>query len=72
MEDKQFWIQLGQDFGETKQLSISTCKALEKFIGNDFKHLDEKVDKLGVKVAWIVGAISALTLIGNVLLRVLG
>ncbi len=71
MEDKQFWIKLGQDFGETKQLSISTSEALGKFIGNDFKHLDEKVDRLGVKVAWIVGIISALTLVGNTLLRVL-
>jgi len=71
MEEKQFWIQLGQDFGETKQLSQDTSIKLEKFITNDFKHLDEKVDKLGVKVAWIVGIISALTLVGNALIRVL-
>ena len=71
MEDKKFWIQLGQDFGETKQLSKSTNKRLEDFIGNDFKHLDEKVDSLKTKVAWIVGIISALTFVGNVLLRVL-
>lgn len=78
MEDKKFWIQLGQDFGETKQLSKSTNKRLENFISNDFKHLGETVDKidnrvgkLSVKIAWIVGVISGLTLVGNVLLRVL-
>lgn len=71
MEDKKFWIQLGQDFGETKQLSKSTNKRLENFISNDFKHLEEKVDGLVTKVAWVVGVISALTLVGNVLLRVL-
>jgi len=41
------------------------------FKKNDFTHLSEKVDKLGIKVGWIVGTISALTLIANVLLRVL-
>lgn len=72
MEDKKFWIQLGQDFGETKQLSQDTKDRLENFICNDFKHLAERVNKLGAKVGWIVGVISALTLIGNVLLRALG
>ena len=41
------------------------------FKKNDFAHLSEKVDKLGSKVAWIVGIISGLTLVANVLLRVL-
>ena len=42
------------------------------FKNNDFRCLEEKVDKLVVKIALIVGAISALTLVGNILVRVLG
>lgn len=41
------------------------------FKKNDFTHLEEKVDKLGVKVGWIVGIISGLTLVVNILLRIL-
>ena len=41
------------------------------FKANDFHELEIKVDKIGTKVAWIVGIISALTLVGNVLIRVL-
>ena len=41
------------------------------FKKNDFAHLSERVEKLGTKVAWIVGIISGLTLLVNVLLRVL-
>ena len=41
------------------------------FKSNDFHELEIKVDKLGSRVAWIVGIISALTLVGNVLLRIL-
>ena len=43
----------------------------KEFKKNDFHGLEAKVDKLGSKVAWIVGIISALTLVGNALLRVL-
>lgn len=42
------------------------------FKSNDFHELETKVDKIGVRVAWVVGVISALTLVGNILLRVLG
>jgi len=44
------------------------------FKTNDFHNfhtLQEKVDKLGVKVGWIVGIISALTLVANILIRFL-
>jgi len=41
------------------------------FKSNDFHELEIKVDKISIRVAWIVGIISALTLVGNVLLRVL-
>lgn len=50
----------------------------KSFKNNDFHNLqdkvegvEKKVDKLGLKVAWIVGIISGLTLLANVLLRVL-
>lgn len=71
MENQKFWIQLGKDLGEAKQLSKTTNERLEKFIDNDFHALEEKVGKLSTKVAWVVGIISALTLVGNALLRVL-
>ncbi len=41
------------------------------FKNNDFHSLEKKVEKLSSKVAWIVGTISALTLVGNILLRLL-
>jgi len=41
------------------------------FKSNDFHELEIKVDKIGTKVAWIVGIISALTLVANILLRTL-
>lgn len=41
------------------------------FKSNDFHELETKVDKISIRVAWIVGIISALTLVGNALLRVL-
>ena len=41
------------------------------FKSNDFHELEIKVDKIGIRVAWIVGIISALTLVGNVLIRIL-
>ena len=43
----------------------------KEFKSNDFHELEVKVEKISTKVAWIVGIISALTLVGNVLLRVL-
>ena len=43
----------------------------KEFKTNDFNCLEKKVEKLSMKIAWIVGIISALTLVGNVLLRVL-
>jgi len=42
------------------------------FKENDFVHLEEKVDKLVVKVALIVGGISTLTIIANILVRIFG
>ena len=42
------------------------------FKNNDFSCLEKKVDKIAVKVALIVGAISALTVVANILARVYG
>ena len=41
------------------------------FKSNDFHDLEVKVDRISIRVALIVGVISALTLVANVLLRVL-
>ena len=43
----------------------------KEFKSNDFHELEVKVDKIGSRVAWIVGIISALTLVANILLRTL-
>ena len=53
------------------QLIIFLREDFKAFKNNEFTHLSEKVDKLGSKVAWIVGIISGLTLVANILLRVL-
>jgi len=44
----------------------------KEFKNNDFAHLEEKVDKLVVKVALIVGGISALAVVINILARIYG
>ena len=42
------------------------------FKSNDFHELEKKVDKLVVKIALIVGGISALAVVANILARVYG
>ena len=44
----------------------------KEFKKNDFTHLEEKVDKLVVKIALIVGGISVLAVVANILARVYG
>lgn len=44
----------------------------KEFKKNEFAHLVEKVDRLSIRVALIVGAISALTVVANILVRILG
>ncbi len=44
----------------------------KEFKNNDFAHLEEKVDKLVVKVALIVGGISALTVVANIIAKIYG
>lgn len=75
--DKAFWVKLGIDFGATKQLAKDTNVKIDKFISNDFAHLDEKVDsidnkvnKVTNKVAIIFGIGTFLIIIANILVRV--
>lgn len=44
----------------------------KEFKKNDFAHLEEKVDKLVVRIALIVGGISALAVVINILARIYG
>jgi len=75
--DKAFWVKLGIDFGATKQLSKDTNKKLDRFISNDFSHLDEKVDtldnkvdKVTTKVAIIFSVGTALIIVANILVKI--
>lgn len=42
------------------------------FKNNEFKHLSERVDKLGVKIAWMLGGFTVLNGLVWVLIKVLG
>jgi hypothetical protein len=43
----------------------------KEFKSNDFTHLEEKVDKISTKVAWVVGIVSGLGIAINILIRVM-
>ena len=75
--DKAFWVKLGIDFGATKQLAKDTNAKIDKFISNDFLHMNEKVDsidnkvnKVVTKVAVIFAVGTALIIIANILVRI--
>ena len=66
------------DLNGLRQLIKNLREDFQNFKTNDFHNLESKVDrldcrmdKLSTKVAWIVGIISALGLVANILLRVL-
>ena len=42
------------------------------FKNNDFRHLSDRVDKLSVKIAWMLGGFTALNGLIWVLIKVLG
>ncbi len=42
----------------------------KSFKNNDFKHLEERVEKLGTKIAWIMGIIGGIFTIANILVRI--
>ena len=46
-------------------------KDFKDFKKNDFYHLECKVDKIATKVAWIAGGFFVLTVVVNVLIRIL-
>ena len=60
------------DINGLHQLINYLREDFKDFKKNDFTHLSEKVDKLVVKIALIVGAISALTVVANIVARVYG
>ena len=60
------------DINGLHQLINYLREDFKEFKNNEFTHLSEKVEKLVVKIALIVGAISALTVVANILVRVFG
>jgi len=78
MEDKKFWMDIGVKLGRSLECSQKVEQKLNKFIDNEHKHMaekvdiiDEKVNKIAVKVAWIAGAFFVLTIVVNILIRIL-
>ena len=75
---KEFWIGLGKEIGETKACTASLNEKLDKFMTNDHAHLcaevkevDAKLDKLAVRIAYIVGGIMALEFVLQIGVRLL-
>jgi len=71
---REFWIGLGEKLGRVESLE----KKLETFMTNDHAHLcrdvkelEGKIDKLAVRIAYIVGGISALSFVVQVVVRLL-
>lgn len=60
------------DINGLHQLINYLREDFKDFKKNDFAHLEEKVDKLVVKICLIVGGISVLAVVINVLARVYG
>lgn len=56
---------------ELYDLVLLFHKDFKEFKKNDFTHLEHRVDRISVKVAWIVGVIFVLSVVSHVLLRVL-
>jgi len=46
-------------------------KEFTEFRNNEFFHLQERVDNLSVKIAWIVGIISTISVVINIIIRIL-
>lgn len=76
--DKKFWMDIGVKLGQSLECSQNVEQKLTKFIENEHAHLvdkldsvDKKVNKIATKTAWVVGAISTLTVGIHILIRVL-
>jgi len=54
-EKENFWLEIGLKLGQAMELK----DRFEQFISNDFKHLEQKVDRISWKVALIVGGVTS-------------
>ena len=75
---KEFWIALGKEMGETKACGVALNEKFDKFLHNDHVHLvsdveklDGKIDKLAIRIAYIVGGIMAIEFIVQIGVRLL-
>jgi hypothetical protein len=77
-DNKEFWIGLGKEMGETKSCAQEVGKKVDALMSNHIPHLecnikelDGKIDKLAVRIAYIVGGIMALEFVVQVGVRLL-
>ena len=77
-ESKEFWIGLGKEIGESKECAKRIDEKLDKFMTNDHVHLcadvkelEGKIDKLALRIAYIVGGISALSFAVQIAVKLL-
>ena len=77
-ESKEFWIGLGKEIGESKECTKRIDEKLNKFMNNDHVHLcadvkelEGKIDKLALRIAYIVGGISALSFAVQIAVKLL-
>lgn len=60
------------DINGLHQIVIFLREDFKAFRNNEFKHLSERVDKLSVKIAWMLGGFTVLNGLVWVLVKVLG
>lgn len=77
-ENREFWVGLGKEIGETKSCAQEVGKKVESLMTNhiphlqgDIKELDGKLDKLAIRIAYIVGGIMALEFVVQIGIRLL-
>jgi hypothetical protein len=75
-EGKEFWVSLGQEIGASRECAKALTEKLEKFMTNDHAHLAADVkelraefQKLAVRIATIVGGITAVSWVIMLLVR---
>ena len=74
---KEFWIGLGREIGESKECAKALADKIEKFMANDHAHLVADVKelrgdfhKLALKIAYIVGGITALSWVIQIIAKI--
>jgi len=60
------------DINGLHQIVIFLREDFKTFRNNEFKHLSERVDKLSVKIAWMLGGFTVVNGLVWVLVKVLG